>query len=174
VRIPYWVAAGERGNVPDGRLDMTATDSAPFALQLFARWPDMDFNQHMRNAAYLGASEDCRMRFLAERGFAATELARRRIGPVVLEDRLVYKKELALLDGFRVELVMATLARDARRMKLRNTFHRDRDDALVATVESVVLWLDLDARRPVAPPAELAAVWLGLPRAADFEWYEEK
>jgi len=151
------------------------TDPAPpFAIQLFARWSDMDFNQHMRNAAYLGASEDCRMRFLAEQGFAAGELARRRIGPVVLEDRLVYRKELALLAGFRVELVMAALTPDARRMKLRNTFHRDPDGALAATVESVVLWLDLDARRPVAPPGELAAVWLGLARATDFEWYAEK
>jgi acyl-CoA thioester hydrolase len=153
---------------------MTTNEAAPFATQLSARWSDMDFNQHMRNAAYLGASEDCRVRFLAERGFAPVELARRRIGPVVLEDRLVYKKELALLDGFRVELVMAALTRDARRMKVRNTFHRDRDDALVATVESVVLWLDLDARRPVAPPDDLAAVWLALPRATDFEWYAEK
>jgi acyl-CoA thioester hydrolase len=150
------------------------TAPAPFAIPLFARWSDMDFNQHMRNAAYLGASEDCRMRFLAERGFAAGELARRRIGPVVLEDRLVYKKELALLEGFRVDLEMAALTRDARRMKIRNTFHRDRDGALAAIVESVVLWLDLDSRRPVAPPEELAAVWLGLARAADFAWYEEK
>jgi acyl-CoA thioester hydrolase len=154
---------------------MTVTSSAaPFAIPLSARWSDMDFNQHMRNAAYLGASEDCRMRFLADRGFAAAELARRRIGPVVLEDRLVYKKELALLDGFRVELVMAALTRDARRMKLRNTFHRDRDDALVAIVESVVLWLDLDARRPVAPPEDLAAIWLELSRPTDFEWFESK
>jgi acyl-CoA thioester hydrolase len=149
-------------------------DSSPFSIQLFARWSDMDFNQHMKNAAYLGASEDCRMRFLADRGFAAVELARRRVGPVVLEDRLTYKKELALLESFRVELVMAALTRDARRMKVRNTFHRDRDDALVATVDSVVLWLDLDARRPVTPPEELAAVWIGMTRAADFEWYAEK
>jgi acyl-CoA thioester hydrolase len=150
---------------------MTTTDTTAFAIQLFARWSDMDFNQHMRNAAFLGASEDCRMRFLAERGFAAGDLARRRIGPVVLEDRLVYKKELALLDGFRVELEMAGLTHDARRMKLRNTFQRDRDGAIVATVESVVLWLDLDARRSVTPPEDLAAIWLGLTRAADFEWY---
>ena len=131
----------------------------------------MDFNQHMKNAAYLGASEDCRVRFLAEHGFPASELARRRIGPVVLEDRLTYKKELVLLESFRVELEMAALTHDARRMKVRNTFRRDRDGALAATVESVVLWLDLDARRPVVPPEELAAVWLGLPRAVDFEWY---
>jgi acyl-CoA thioesterase FadM len=69
---------------------------------------------------------------------------------------------------------MAALTGDARRMKRRNTFYRDRDQALVATVESVVLWLDLDARRSVVPPEELAVVWMGLTRAADFQWYAEK
>jgi acyl-CoA thioester hydrolase len=149
-------------------------DATPFSIQLFARWPDMDFNQHMRNAAYLGAAEDCRLHFLAEKGFGADELRRRRIGPVVLEDRIVYKKEIALLEPFRVELAMVASTRDARRIKLRNTIVRERDRALAATVESVALWLDLEARRPVAPPEDLANAWLALARADDFAWYEEK
>jgi acyl-CoA thioester hydrolase len=74
----------------------SAPESKPFSIQLFARWPDMDFNQHMRNAAYLGASEDCRMQFLAERGFTMERFRERKLGPVVLEDRLTYKKELTL------------------------------------------------------------------------------
>src|SRR5438477_8194873 len=125
--------------------------TAPFAIPLFARWPDMDFNQHMRNAAYLGAAEDCRVRFLGEAGFGVDELRRRRVGPVVLEDRLAYKKELALHEAFRVDLAMVAITRDARRMKLRNAVHRERDGALAATIESVVLWLDLEARRPIVP-----------------------
>jgi acyl-CoA thioester hydrolase len=149
------------------------TEAAPFAVELFARWSDMDFNQHMRNAAYLGASEDCRLRFLATSGFGVDELRRRRIGPAVLEDRLVYEKELSLLEGFRVDLAMVALARDGKRMKLRNTLHRARDGALAATVESVVLWLDLEARRPVVPPEDLRAIWFSLARASDFEWYEQ-
>jgi acyl-CoA thioesterase FadM len=47
-------------------------DSSPFSIPLVARWSDMDFNQHMKNAAYLGASEDCRMGFLSDRGFSAS------------------------------------------------------------------------------------------------------
>jgi len=143
-----------------------------FSISLFARWSDMDFNQHMRNAAYLGVSEDCRLRLLAERGYTIDELRKRRIGPMVLEDRIVYKKELALLDGFRVELALAAITADGRRMKVRNTFLRESDDALVAVVESVVLWFDLTARKPVAPPEDLRAAWLALARADDFVWYE--
>ena len=150
------------------------TDNAhPFSIQLFARWPDMDFNQHMRNAAYLGASEDCRMRFLAESGFTMDEFRKRMLGPVVLEDRLVYKKELKLLEGFRVELALGATTRDARRLKLRNCFHRDRDGALAAVVESVVIWFDLRDRKPVTPPDELKSAWLQLARTSDFEWYDE-
>jgi acyl-CoA thioester hydrolase len=145
---------------------------APFSIRLVARWSDMDFNQHMRNAAYLGAGEDCRMRFLADRGFGMEEFQRRRLGPVVLEDRLVYKKELKLLEAFRVELGLAAITRDGRRMKVRNTFYRDADAALCAVVDSVVMWLDLDARRPVTPPDELKALWFGLARTPDFEWLE--
>jgi len=146
--------------------------STPFSIQLFARWPDMDFNQHMRNAAFLGASEDCRMRFLAERGFTMNEFRARKLGPVVLEDRLVYKKELGLLDGYRVDLALAAITRDGRRMKVRNTFVRDSDGAVCAIVESVVLWLDLASRKPVAPPDALRDAWMELARTDDFAYFE--
>ena len=153
--------------------DDLTPDAAPFSLQLFARWPDMDFNQHMRNAAFLGASEDCRMQFLAQRGFPMAELKRLQVGPVLLEDRLTYRKEIGLLEPFRVDLALAAATRDARRMKLRNTLYRE-DGAVAAVVESVVLWFDLAARRPIAPPAALARAWLTLARTDDFAWFPER
>jgi acyl-CoA thioester hydrolase len=153
---------------------MPDPSSAPFQLSLFARWPDMDFNQHMRNAAYLGASEDCRMSFLAKSGFTMDEFRKRALGPVVLEDKLSYRKELRLHESFHVDLALVAAARDGRRFKVRNTFRRDSDGAEVAVVESVILWFDLRERRPVVPPADLTELWLTLPRCAEFEWYPEK
>ena len=128
----------------------------------------MDFNQHMRNAAFLGCSEEARMGFLEAHGWTMAEFVKRRLGPVVLEDRLVYRKELQLLEPFRVDLALAAITEDGRRMRLRNRFLRASDGALCAVVESVILWLDLDARRPVAPPADLRDLWLGLARTEDF------
>ena len=43
-----------------------------------------------------------------------------------------------------------------------------------AVVESVVLWFDLAARRPIAPPAALAQAWLTLARTDDFAWFPER
>jgi acyl-CoA thioester hydrolase len=150
---------------------MPETPSKPFSITLYARWPDMDFNQHMRNAAYLGASEDCRMTFLAKSGFTMESFRNRKIGPVVLEDRLVYKKELKLLEAFQVDLALAGISPDGRRMKVRNTFRRESDGAEAAIVESVVLWFDLEARRPIVPPDDLKNLWLSLAHTPDFEWY---
>jgi acyl-CoA thioester hydrolase len=148
--------------------------TSPFQIKLFARWPDMDFNQHMRNAAYLGGSEDCRMQFLANNGFTMAEFRKRQLGPVVLEDKLTYKKEIGLLEEFVVELELAAITHDGRRMKVRNTFRRCADGIISAVVESVVLWFDLEKRRPIVPPEELKNAWFSLARTSDFGWIEDK
>jgi acyl-CoA thioester hydrolase len=93
---------------------------------------------------------------------------RLRLGPVVVEDLLTYRKELRLLEPFRVELAIAGITDDARKMRAQNRFLRAADGALCATVRSVVLWFDLQGRRAVAPPPELARLWLGLARTEDF------
>ena len=142
--------------------------TGPFVPEYRARWVDMDFNQHMRNAAYLGCAEETRIRFLDAHGFTAGELARRQIGPVVLEDRLAYRRELRLLDPFRVDLTVAAITPDARKMKVRNRFFLTADGAEAAIVDSFVLWFDIAARKAITPPADLAALWLALARSADF------
>ena len=133
-----------------------------------ARWVDMDFNQHMRNAAFLGCAEETRLRFMESRGFSADELKRQQIGPVVLEDKLVYKREIALLESFSVDIAVAAATADGRRLRVRNRFHKV-DGTLCATVESVVLWFDLAERRPVLPPDALREIWATVVRTDDYE-----
>ncbi|MEW5848586.1 MAG: thioesterase family protein [Myxococcota bacterium] len=136
--------------------------------QYRARWADMDFNQHMRNAAFLGVAEETRMRFLEAHGFGMAEFQKRQLGPVVLEDKLTYKQELKLLEPFSVDLALAAITSDARRMKVRNRVMKA-DGSLAAVVDSVVLWFDLVARKPVTPPPELVRLWQELDRTSDFE-----
>lgn len=144
----------------------------PFVEKFHARWPDMDFNQHMRNAAYLGCAEDTRMRFLDAHGWPMAEFSRLRLGPVVVEDRLTYKKELTLLEPFSVSLWLAGATQDGRKMLARNVFTRDSDGSVCATVDSFVLWFDLEHRKPVTPPAGLWDTWLRLPRTDDYRTLE--
>lgn len=146
--------------------------SNTFSQSFRAGWADMDFNQHMRNAAYLGYSEQTRMLYLDANDWTMAEFMKRKIGPVVLEDRLTYRKELKLLEPFRVELVLAGITADGGRMRVRNRFLRESDGALAAVVDSLVLWMDLASRKPIAPPEELARLWQSLPRSEDFQAIE--
>jgi acyl-CoA thioester hydrolase len=137
--------------------------------QFRARWADMDFNQHMRNAADLGCSEETRIGYMDQNGWTMDEFSRYHLGPVVLEDRLVYKKEIRLHESFQVELWLAGSTSDGRRFKVRNQFFRTEDGVLCAVVESFILWLDLVSRKPIVPPAELQELWMNLAHTDDFE-----
>jgi len=137
------------------------------AATFTARWADMDYNQHMRNGAYLACAEDVRMGFLARHGYDLARFRALRIGPVVLEDRLTYRREIGLLQPFTVDLAAVALTPDAARARIRNRF-RDPAGRTLATVDSAVCWLDLDTRRPVAPPPDLARLWLRLVRTDDY------
>src|SRR5262249_11037077 len=147
---------------------MTPDMPEAFVQDYRARWADMDFNQHMRNAAYLGWGEETRMRFLDAHGFGMGEFERLGLGPVVVEDRLTYRSELRLLEAFQVDLVVAGISVDARKIRVRNRFRRTADGTLCATLESVVLWFDLQARKTIAPPPKLRELWLAVPRTEDF------
>ena len=139
-----------------------------FERKLTAGWGDMDFNSHMRNTAYLDKSADVRMMYFSENGFPMAEFHRLRIGPVILRDELDYFREVGLLEEVRVTLEIAELSTDGSRFLIQNTFYRE-DGKLLARVRSKGGWLDLNARKLVAPPEKLLLALQNSPRAEDFQ-----
>jgi acyl-CoA thioester hydrolase len=131
-------------------------------------WGDLDGNHHMANRAFLDRAADTRVLFFAQHGFSVSRFASERIGPVILRDELVYRKELRLLDEFTVDLEVFGLSPDGTRFELGNTF-RTLEDVVAAVVRSEGLWFDLDKRRPRAPPPELDAVEREMPRGEGFK-----
>lgn len=139
-----------------------------FVKDLLAGWGDMDFNSHMRNTAYLDKSGDVRMLFFAEQGFPMSEFMRLRIGPVVMKDEVEYYREVKLLQVIRGSLALAGMSEDGSRFTLCNEFHHE-DGSLSARVTSNCGWLDLAARKFIAPPAHLLEVMNKLTRTPGFE-----
>jgi acyl-CoA thioester hydrolase len=139
-----------------------------FSRDFRARWSDMDFNQHMSNAAFLGCAEQTRTEYLDSRGWTMARFTKERLGPVVLEDRLTYQREIRMLEPFSVDLSLAAATPDARRIRIRNRFTTPQGQ-LCATIDSVVLWFDLRSRKPAPPGDELRDAWLTLVRSDDFE-----
>jgi acyl-CoA thioester hydrolase len=145
--------------------------SEPFRADYRALWGDMDFNQHMANTAFLNYAGNTRMLFLDSVGFTAAAFAERGIGPVILEDRLTYRREIRLLEPFTVDYQATATTVDGRRFGVRNRFTTS-TQGLCATVDSVGLWFDLVGRRPIVPPADLNDAFSHLARAEDFVIWE--
>ncbi len=138
-----------------------------YSKTLFAGWGDMDFNAHMKNTAFLDKAADVRMLFFAENGFPMAEFSRLRIGPVIMKDEIEYRKEVGLLQEIVITLTSAGSSPDGSRFLLRNEICR-LDGTLCARVTSAGGWLDLAARKLVAPPPALFAAIESLPKTGDF------
>ncbi|HYD51577.1 MAG TPA: thioesterase family protein [Gemmatimonadaceae bacterium] len=138
-----------------------------FTREFLAGWRTMDFNGHMANTAYLDLAADVRLSFFAEHGFPATEFHRLAIGPVVRKDEIEYFRETSLHDALRVTLAARAMSPDGARFALENEFWSARGE-LAARVRSSGGWLDLRARKLIAPPPALLAVLHLVPRTADF------
>lgn len=135
---------------------------------LHAGWAEMDFNGHMRNTAYLDKSGDVRMMFFADHGFPSSEFSRLQLGPVIMKDEVEYFRELKLLDTMRITLQQAGASADGSRFMIRNEFFRA-DGKRSATVNSLGGWLDLRARKLIAPPPELLKAMQSLGKTDDFQ-----
>lgn len=139
-----------------------------YRTRMLAGWGDMDFNSHMRNTAYLDKAADSRMLFFAAHSFPMQEFMRLRIGPVVMQDELRYFREIGLLQEFEVGLELSAMSEDGSRFAMRNTFLLAQDK-IAAQLSSQIGWLDLAARKLIAPPPALLDALQALPRSADFQ-----
>lgn len=138
-----------------------------YSKTLYAGWADMDFNGHMKNTAYLDKSADVRQMFLMENGFPMEEFRRLRIGPVVAKDEVEYFKEVHLQEKIEVTCMLAGHSTDGSRFILRHEIFRP-DGKRAARVSSLGGWLDLAARKLVAPPPALLAAMESLAKSDDF------
>ena len=138
-----------------------------FEQRLQVGWSDLDANAHMANTSYLDHADNTRMLFFYRNGFTMSRFASEKFGPVIVRDELAYRKELRLMEDFRVDLEAAGLSQDGVRWRLRNTF-RNSANEILAVVTSDGLWFDLERRKPRIPPQDLHNLMRALQRTNDF------
>lgn len=127
----------------------------------------MDFNGHLANTAYLDLAADVRLAFFADHGFPPIEFRRLGIGPVIRKDELEYFREIGLHEMVTVTFAVLGLSADAARFVVENEIWSGAGER-AATIRSTGGWLDLRARRLVAPPPLLRDAMLIVPRAPGF------
>jgi len=139
-----------------------------FERTFHVAWAHLDANGHMANVAFLDVAVDVRFMYFESRGFPPSQWAKLRVGPVVRRDEVDYHRELRMLQPFTVNILLAGLAEDASRFRIRNEFRRD-DGELAARITSTGGILDLDARKLISPPPALAEAFRALDHSDDFE-----
>ena len=146
---------------------MKADFEGRYAREFLAGWATMDFNGHMGNTAYLNMAADVRMAFFAEHGFPPVEFRRLGIGPVVKKEEIEYFREISLHDTVTVTYAVAAMSADGARFTIENEIWTPNGER-AATVRSTGGWLDLKARKLIAPPPALFEVFHKVPRTPDF------
>jgi len=121
----------------------------------------------MANSSYLDHASNTRMLFFNQNGFTMSRFASEKFGPVIVRDELVYRKELRLMEDFRVDFEAAGLSRDGVRFRIRNTFRNSAND-VSAVLTSDGVWFDLERRKPRTPPQDLHNLMQALQRTNDF------
>ena len=142
-------------------------NTLPITRRFLAGWADMDWNSHMANTAYLNKVVDARVLALAEKGFPLEEFIRLRLGVVIMKDELEYKREIKWMEEIDINFSLAGLAPDGSRFKIQNEVRRTNGD-LAARITSTGGFMDLDARKLVAPPPAVLSAYVSLPRTEDY------
>lgn len=138
-----------------------------YAKEFLAGWGTMDFNGHMGNTAYLDLAADVRMAFFADHGFPPSEFRKLAIGPVVKKEEIEYFREIALHEKVTVTSALLAMSPDGARFTIENEIWSENGER-AAVVRSTGGWLDLRARKLIAPPPELFAAFAQAPKAPGF------
>ena len=104
---------------------------------------------------------------VAEHGFPPTEFRRLAIGPVVKKEEIEYFREIGLHEKVIVTYALLAMSADGARFTIENEIWTPGGER-AAVVRSTGGWLDLRARKLIAPPPELQAVFAQVPRAPGF------
>lgn len=153
---------------PSSNLETNDRKTIRFEQLFRVGWSDIDANAHMGNSSYLDYSSNTRMLFFSGHGFTVSRFASEKFGPVVVRDELAYRKELRLMDEFKVDLVAVGLSQDGVRFRVRNTFRTASNDDVLAVVTSDGVWFDLDQRKPRKPPQDMTDLMRALRRSEDY------
>lgn len=142
---------------------MDKTNSIDFQVT----WRDLDANGHMANTSYMDYATYSRIVYFERYGFGAKAMKELGLGPIALNDNLSYRREMHMLDTFRIEPLWGGVNEKQTRFIIVNRFFVD--DVLSAEVTSMTCWMDLEKRKIVVPPEGLMKGLLDLPKTEDFQ-----
>lgn len=131
----------------------------------------MDPNMHLRHSAYADFCAQARSNMLHTFGLSLQELNKRKIGPILFREELVYHREIGLDEIVRVSVELSRFNRKNSRFSFRHVILKQ-DDVRAAVVQVDGAWIDIVKRKLTTIPEEWLKIVDQLPRTEDYA--EEK
>jgi acyl-CoA thioester hydrolase len=126
-----------------------------FTVHITVRGYELDSNGHLHRAVYLQYAEHARWELLRAAGIEQAALAAAAMGPVTLEERIRFRRELRA--GDEVTVSCRVVWQDAKTFRVEQEL-RMADGTLAAEVTGVCGVLDLGRRRLVSRDEFAAAL----------------
>jgi acyl-CoA thioester hydrolase len=137
-----------------------------FSQSIGLRWADLDPNGHVRHSVYYDWGAMARITYLEQKGVGLAWMTQNAIGPVLFREEAKFLREIRFGDQLDIDLRLAGASADGRKWRMRHRILRGGDVAASIDVEGA--WLDLRARKIVAPPDELVGAFTNFSRTEDF------
>lgn len=123
-----------------------------FEYQFTVLESHLDTFGHVNNATYLMLFEEARWDIITRRGWGLKEVMKKKIGPVILEANIKFKKEVT-----NRELITVKSSCGESLNKLVMTFHQEmikEDGSVAAILDLRVGLMDLAQRKLIEPTPE--------------------
>jgi acyl-CoA thioester hydrolase len=133
------------------------------------RWSDLDPNFHLRHSVYYDYGAYCRVCFLNENGLTGAYMAEKFLGPILLKEECVFRREVRMGELIRINLELVSSRSDYSRWKIRHNILKN-DNVLAAVITVDGAWIDTNRRKLAVPDENVFAVFNEMPRAAEFEF----
>jgi acyl-CoA thioester hydrolase len=121
-----------------------------FTMQRKVAWHDIDSEQHVNNAVYFTYIEECGMQVIAAHCWPINRMMDEGFA-ILVRRQQIQNLETAKLDD---ELELATWASGVKRSTATRhyTIRRKSDNAMLARVNTLGVWVDLASGRPIRIP----------------------
>lgn len=130
---------------------MTTAGAKTFTYELTILEQHLDLFQHVNHAVYFQFLEEARWDLATLGGWGVERVKKEQIGPVILEAKIQYRKELKLQDRIRIETVCTQYG------KLFGTLNQrilKQSGEVSALAEMRFGLLDLKRRKLISPPED--------------------
>jgi acyl-CoA thioester hydrolase len=143
-----------------------------YRRSLEIRWADLDPNFHVLHSKYYDMGAYVRMCFLTEHGVTPKAIHEFKVGPILLREECVFRREVHFGDAVSIDLALLKARHDMSRWSIRHQIYKG-EDTLAAVITVDGTWIDLQRRKIAAPPESFRDSFEEMPKAEGFVWLDK-